>query len=66
MNVNTTFIDENAAADLLGVEPRTIRLWRRCRGLPHYKLTRKIVRFKESDLIQWAESHRVAQVGGAR
>lgn len=59
-------LDERAAADLLGIEPRTLRLWRKQRGLPHYQITRKVVRFKEADLMTWLESHRVAQIGGAR
>jgi len=53
-----SILNETEAATLLGVGPRTIRLWRRSRGLPHYKLTAKIVRFKRSDLIEWMESRR--------
>jgi excisionase family DNA binding protein len=48
------------AAALLGVEPRTLRLWRHTRGLPHIKLTSKVIRYRRSDLDAWLSRHVVA------
>ena len=53
--------DEQAAA-ILSVEPRTIRLWRKTRGLPHLKLTSKIVRIRRADLDSWMEKRLVQTV----
>ncbi|MHC1765920.1 MAG: helix-turn-helix domain-containing protein [Verrucomicrobiia bacterium] len=55
--------DEQAAAEL-AVQPRTIRLWRRTRGLPHIKLTSKCVRIRRGDLNAWLSRNRVAMHGG--
>ena len=52
------FIDEIAAASFLKVTPRTVRLWRRTRGLPFFKLSAKVVRFRERDLVCWVEKSR--------
>lgn len=49
--------DEQAAA-ILAVEPRTLRLWRHTRGLPHLKLTSKVIRYRRSDLDEWLDRAR--------
>ena len=56
-------LDETKAAELLGVEPRTLRLWRNTRGLPHFKPTGKIVRYRASEIMNWLERFRVATRG---
>lgn len=48
------------AAELLAVEPRTLRLWRATRGLPHIRLTSKIIRYRRRDLDVWLSRHAVA------
>jgi hypothetical protein len=48
------------AADFLGVELCTINQYVSRRQLPHIKLNNKLVRFKLSDLIRFAEKQRVA------
>jgi excisionase family DNA binding protein len=50
--------DEQAAA-LLSVEPRTLRLWRHTRGLPHIRLTSKVIRYRRSDINGWLARHLV-------
>ena len=55
-----TTLTEELVARQLHVEPRTIRLWRRTRGLPHLRLTGKVVRFRQSDVDEWLTSRRVA------
>lgn len=54
------YLTEPEVARLLNVEPRTIRLWRRTRGLPHIRLTGKVVRFKPADVDEWLTSRRVS------
>jgi len=59
-NVNSPgdiLTDEQAAA-LLAVEPRTLRLWRHTRGLPHMKITSKIIRYRRADLDAWLDRAR--------
>jgi DNA-binding transcriptional MerR regulator len=52
--------DPEAAAYLGGVTPRTLRLWRHTRGLPHLKLTSKVIRYRRTDLDAWLNRHRVS------
>jgi excisionase family DNA binding protein len=47
------------AAELLQQQPRTIRLWARTRGLPHYKPTAKVVLFRRAEILAWLERSRV-------
>lgn len=70
-NVNTTsngaqLLTEAEAATILSVEPRTLRLWRNTRGLPHLKITNKVVRYRRSELDNWIDRCRVQMRGGAR
>jgi excisionase family DNA binding protein len=51
--------DEQCCA-LLAVTPRTLRLWRRERGLPHCKITRRIIRYRKTDIDQWMARHSTA------
>ncbi len=53
-------LNEEQAAKILQVEPRTVRLWRSKRALPHIKITPRIVRFRRADLDEWIGRHRVA------
>lgn len=55
----TELLNDEQAASLLGVEPRTLRLWRRTRALPFIKITSKIIRYRRTDLDGWLESNRV-------
>jgi excisionase family DNA binding protein len=54
---NDLLTDEQVAK-LLGVEKRTIRLWRNTRGLPFIKISSKIIRFRRSDIDTWLERSR--------
>lgn len=53
-------LTEEDVATLLSVKPRTVRLWRSKAGLPHLKLTAKVVRVRRSDLDRWLDQHRLA------
>ncbi len=48
---------EDEAARYLRQKPRTLRLWRSTRALPHLKLTQKVVLYRRSDLDRWLERH---------
>jgi predicted DNA-binding transcriptional regulator AlpA len=45
-------------AEILAVEPRTLRLWRNTRGLPHIKITSKVIRYRRADVDAWLERRR--------
>jgi len=51
--------DQQLAAEL-AIEPRTLRLWRNTRGLPHLKLTSRVVRYRRADVDGWLARHLVA------
>lgn len=53
-------LDDNQAARYLLTKPRTLRLWRRTRGLPHIKITHKVIRYRKSDLDAWLARRRIA------
>ena len=59
-------LTEAEAALILSVEPRTLRLWRNTRGLPHLKITNKVVRYRRGDLDGWLDRCRVQMRGGSR
>ena len=48
------------AAALLSVEPRTLRLWRHTRGLPHIRVTSKVIRYRRHDIDAWLARRFVA------
>ena len=52
-------LDEKGASELFGIQPRTLREWEAKRGLPHFKLTAKVKRYRVADLLAWIERHRV-------
>lgn len=40
-----TILNEKELAKLLSIKPRTLRLWRQTRGLPHFRITSRIIRY---------------------
>jgi DNA-binding transcriptional MerR regulator len=46
-------LDDPQAAAFLNITQRTLRLWRRTRGVPHLKITAKVIRYHRSDLATW-------------
>jgi hypothetical protein len=53
------FDDAQAAAYLLTTS-RTLRLWRHRRGLPHIRISNKVLRYRRADLDSWLAQRRVA------
>lgn len=54
-------LNDPQAAAYLSVEPRTLRLWRQTRGLPHLKITAKVVRYRRTDLDRWLAGFRTVK-----
>ena len=48
-------LTDKQAAEILAVEPRTLRLWRNTRGLPFLKITPRVVRYRRSDIEAWLD-----------
>lgn len=54
---------DEVCAEYLSVEPRTLRLWRNTRGLPFYRITSKIIRYRRLDVDGWLDRRRCATKG---
>lgn len=52
-------LNEREVAAYLRQKPRTIRLWRKTQGLPHIKITHKVVVFRRTDIDEWLSQHSV-------
>jgi excisionase family DNA binding protein len=65
VNLPAEIFNDEQTAFYLGVESRTLRLWRRTRGLPHIRITGKVIRYRKADLDKWLNQHRVAINRGA-
>lgn len=51
-------LNETAAADVLGVSPRTLANWRSRGGGPHFvRLNGKAIRYRASDLDEFVEDN---------
>ena len=55
------WLNDPQVAALFGVTKRMLRLWRR-RGLPYHKPTKKIIRYRKSEVEAWMDASRVAEV----
>ena len=56
-------IDENAAAEFLGLNVRTLQTWRqKCTGPRYIKYSSRAVRYRVADLIEFQEQYAVATV----
>jgi excisionase family DNA binding protein len=58
--LNSDLLTDRQAAALLAVKPRTLRLWRNTRALPHIRVTSRVIRYRRSDLDAWLARRRVA------
>lgn len=52
-------LDDEGLANVLGVEPRTLREWRNRRGLPHVKISARVIRYRRRDVLAWLDRQRV-------
>ena len=62
LNAAGDLMDEAQAAAYLLTTPRTMRLWRQTRGVPHIRITSKVIRYRRSDLDAWLAHRRVAVI----
>jgi DNA-binding transcriptional MerR regulator len=53
-------MSEREAATYLRTKPRTLKLWRHTRGLPHSRISNKVVLYTQKDIDQWLARRRVA------
>ena len=58
VSVTVELLNDEQAAALLGVEPRTLRLWRNTRALPHIRITPKVNRYRRTDINAWLDRSR--------
>jgi len=56
--MNDALLTEDELATFLSIEPRTLRVWRYNRALPHLKITSRIIRYRKSDIEAWLERAR--------
>lgn len=51
------------AGDCLRVSPRTVIKWARTEGLPHRDLGPKVIRFVESEIVEWRSNRDERKAG---
>jgi hypothetical protein len=56
---NATILTEDQVIEILKVESRTLRLWRRTRALPFIKISSRVIRYRQCDLDEWLANNRV-------
>lgn len=47
------YISIEEAADYLGVKTSTVRSWIKNKGMPHYRVGGKLLKFKRSEIDEW-------------
>ena len=57
-NSPSILLTEQEAAAFLGLEPRTLRGYRKWRRLPHIRISNRVVRYRQADLNSWLDSYR--------
>lgn len=56
------YIKIDEVADYLGVRPSTIRAWIKSKGMPHYRVGGKLLKFKRSEIDKWINTGESAKV----
>jgi excisionase family DNA binding protein len=66
-DIAEAFLNTTQVAHLFGTTETAVRLWVFRKRIPYFKINGRI-RFKQSELLEWAESHRKlsTEKGGAR
>ncbi len=60
MTETCSLIDSRTAADLLGLKPHTLAVWRtRGVGPAFTRLSRRSIRYRRADVEAWADARRV-------
>jgi DNA-binding transcriptional MerR regulator len=65
-NIHATsgLLDDESAALFFNVKPRTIRLWRTTQGLPHVRVSSRVIRYRMHDLQAWMDKRCFEVKGG--
>lgn len=56
----TGVLTDAQVAEYLQTTSRTLRLWRHSRGLPHIKISSRVIRYRVGDIDAWLARRRVA------
>ncbi len=57
--MENNLLDQGEVAELLGVHPKTLGIWRdRKQGPPFIRLGEKLIRYNVEDVRAWVESQR--------
>ena len=65
-NIHATagLLDDVSAAEFFNVKPRTLRLWRNTKGLPHVRISSRVIRYRMADLQTWMDKRCYELKGG--
>ena len=65
-NIHATsgLLDDESAALFFSVKPRTLRLWRNTQGLPHVRISSRVIRYRMADLQSWMDKRTFEVKGG--
>jgi len=55
------YLSKKELCEYLGISARTSEDWVKSRGLPHFRIGGKILRFKRSQVDEWLEQFQVKQ-----
>ena len=59
-NLSGDILTDEEMCRLLNVQTRTLRLWRRQKGLPFLKISSRSIRYRRADIDQWLARHSTA------
>ena len=67
-NIHATsgLLDDESAALFFNVKPRTLRLWRNTKGLPHVRISSRVIRYRMADLQAWMDKLSFEVRGGGQ
>lgn len=70
-NLPNVYVTEKQAARLLALSHRTLQAWRRMGAGPSFTRFGRSVRYRQNDVLSWADRHphtkaTIAQVGPVR
>lgn len=54
--ISDNYISIDEAAEYLGVKASTIRSWVKTKGMPHYRVGGKLLKFKRSEIDDWIKN----------
>ncbi len=55
LSSDDNYLNIDDVAEYLGVKPPTVRSWIKNRGLPHYRMGGKLLKFKRAEIDEWVK-----------